>query len=149
MEFSVTANNELKKKEDARDDPAPLTSPRNLFLITIGLVAYSALQGCINAFNGLVDWSSHPDMTTVTAVVQSLKPALLLGTIRGVILASMAVTVIGVGPQVWKVIGPVLGAATRNSLRFVSAFSRAVRSTGSFDSKDPLASDPSPTKPES
>lgn len=95
----------------------------------------------MNSFNGLVDWSSHPDMATVTAVFQSLKPALLLGTVRGVILASMTVTVIGVGPQVWKVIGPVLGAAARNSLRFVNALSRAVRATGTFDSKDPLNAD--------
>ncbi len=138
----MTENKELRQHQDPRDDPAPLTSPRNLFLITIGLVSYSALQGCINSFNGLVDWSSHPDMETVTAVIQSLKPALLLGTIRGVILAAMTVTVIGVGPQVWRVIGPVLGAAARNSLRFVNALSRAVRATSSFDSKDPLNSDP-------
>ena len=117
--------------------PVP-TSARNLFLVITGILVYSMMQACINSFNGLVSWSNHPDMSIVSAVIQSIKPALLLGTIRGVELAIMTVTVIGVGPQVWKVIGPVLGVAARSSVRFVGGLARAVRSTGQFDPNHPF-----------
>ncbi len=128
----------IRRSQDPFDELPVLTSPRNLALIIVGILVYSMMQACINSFNGLVDWSSHPDMSIVWAVVQSIEPALLLGTIRGVVLAVMTVTVIGVGPQVWRVIGPVLGVAARASVRFVSGLTRAVRSTGQFDPNNPF-----------
>lgn len=127
------------KLQDPFEELPVLTSRRNVALIVVGILVYSMMQACINSFNGLVDWSSHPDMSIVWEVLQSIKPALLLGTIRGVILAVMTVTVIGVGPQIWRVIGPVLGVAARSSVRFVSGLARAVRSTGQFDPNNPFS----------
>lgn len=124
--------------DDSGDTQTSLCSPGNLLKVVVGLVLFSIFQSCNNSFNGIVDWAKQPDMTTVGTVVQSIKPAVVLGTMRGIILASMTVIVITVGPPVWTVIGPVLGAAAKNSLRFTSGLSRATRSTGSFDPKDPL-----------
>ncbi|RTL36735.1 MAG: hypothetical protein EKK48_26255 [Candidatus Melainabacteria bacterium] len=124
---------ERKQHHEPVDEPWELTSPQNLFRIIVGVIVYSILQGCINSFNGLVNWSAHPGMSTVNDVIMSMQPAMALGGIRGVILALMTVTIVMVGPRIWAVIGPVLGVAARNSLRFVQQLSIAVRATGKSD----------------
>lgn len=138
----MTEDDQLKSEQERKqhhepvDEPWELTSPQNLFRIIAGVIVYSILQSCSNSFNGLVNWSAHPGMSTVNDVIMSLQPAMALGTINGVIRALMTVTIVLVGPRVWAVIGPVLGVAARNSLRFVRQLSIAVRATGRSDRND-------------
>ncbi|RTL41893.1 MAG: hypothetical protein EKK48_13325 [Candidatus Melainabacteria bacterium] len=125
------------KSPDDQNDP-PLNSPRNLVKVAFCVLLYSVVQCCNNSFNGIVDWTKMPDMSTVHTVLQQIKPAAALGTIRGVMLALMSVIIVWVGPPLWGIIGPVLGSAARGSLRFVGAFARAARQHGPFDPKDPF-----------
>lgn len=131
------ANVTNPKSPDDQNDP-PLNSPRNLVKVAFCVLLYSIVQCCNNSFNGIVDWTKMPDMSTVHSVLHQIKPAAALGTIRGVMLALMSVIIVWVGPPLWGIIGPVLGSAARGSLRFVGAFARAARQHGPFDPKDPF-----------
>lgn len=138
----MTNDEHNEARHDPAEDVCALTSPQNLCRIVLGVIVFAILQACINSFNGRVNWFTHPDMNTVDDVLRSMQPAILLGTIRGVILALMTVTTVLVGPRVWSVIGPVLGAATRNSVRFIRQLSIAVRATGKADANgDPPETD--------
>lgn len=132
----MTNDKQNKGRHEPSEDISELTSPQNLCRIVVGVLAYSILQACSNSFNGRVNWFTHPDMSTVNDVLMSMEPAILLGTIRGVILALMTVTIVLVGPRVWSVIGPVLGAATRNSVHFIRRLSITVRTTGNADANE-------------
>lgn len=125
-----------KKPEDPTTPP--INSPRNLVKVAFCTLLYSIVQCCMNSFNGIVDWTKLPDSSTVHTVIHQLKPAATLGSIRGGMLALMAVIIVWVGPPLWGIIGPILGSAARGSLRFIGAFARASRQTGPFDPKDPL-----------
>lgn len=142
---NVTTN---PKSPDDQNDP-PLNSPRNLVKLAFCVVLYSIVQCCNNSFNGIVDWTKMPDMSTVHSVIHQMKPAAALGTIRGVMLALMSVIIVWVGPPLWGIIGPVLGSAARGSLRFIGAFARAARQHGPFDPKDPLGLHDKPTDKDS
>lgn len=133
--MSTSTNN--PKSTDDQNQP-PLNSPRNLVKLAFCVVLYSIVQCCNNSFNGIVDWTKMPDMATVQTVLHQLKPAAALGTIRGVMLALMAVIIVWVGPPLWGIIGPIVGSAARASLRFIGAFARASHQRGPFDPKDPL-----------
>ncbi len=140
------------KSPDDQNDP-PLNSPANLLKLAFCVLLYSIVQCCNSSFNGIVDWTKMPDMSTFHTVLHQLKPAAALGTVRGVMLALMSVIIVWVGPPLWGIIGPVLGSAARGSLRFVGAFARAARQHGPFDPKDPFGmhsdtgtgKDPAPT----
>jgi hypothetical protein len=127
-----------KNPDDTSDGPVNIASPRSLLKLAFCTILYSIVQCCYNAFNGIVDWTKSPDMNTVHTVLHSIKPAAVLGSIRGVMLGLMCVIVVWLGPPLWSIIGPVLGSAARSSLRFIGAFARAARSKGPFDPKDPL-----------
>jgi len=127
-----------KSPDDQNPTDPPLNSPRNLVKLAFCTLLYSIVQCCLNSFNGIVDWTKSPDMDTIHTVIHQLKPAAMLGSIRGVMLALMAVVIVWVGPPLWGIIGPILGSAARSSLRFIGAFARAARQKGPFDPKDPL-----------
>jgi hypothetical protein len=145
MTNAVTTN--PKSPDDPKEDP-PLNSPGNLVKLAFCTLLYSIVQCCMNSFNGIVDWTKMPDMNTVHTVIHQFKPAAALGTIRGVMLAAMAVVIVWVGPPLWGIIGPILGSAARSSLRFIGAFARAARQKGPFDPKDPLNMHPVVDKPD-
>lgn len=116
--------------KDPKDpsDPAPnLSTPWNLIKVAVAVVLYSMVQCSYNQFNAIVDWSKSPDASTIHTVLESLKPSLTLGAIRGGMLAVMAVIIVWLGPALWAIVGPVLAAAMRGLIRYVAAFSRAIR----------------------
>jgi hypothetical protein len=116
--------------KDPKDpnDPAPnLNTPWNLLKVAIAVVIYSMVQCSYSQFNALVDWSKSPDSSTIHTVIESLKPSLTLGAIRGGMLAVMAVIIVWLGPPLWAIVGPVLAAAMRGTLRYIAALSRAIR----------------------
>lgn len=126
-----------KSPDEPKEDP-PINSPRNLVKLAFCTLLYSIVQCCLNSFNGIVDWTKSPNMDTIHTVILGLKPAAMLGSIRGVMMALMAVVIVWVGPPLWGIIGPILGSAARGSLRFIGAFARAARQHGPFDPKDPF-----------
>ncbi len=116
--------------KDPKDpsDPAPnLNTPWNLIKVAVAVVLYSMVQCSYNQFNAIVDWSKSPDASTIHTVLESLKPSLTLGAIRGGMLAVMAVISVWLGPALCAIVGPVLAAAMRGLIRYVAAFSRAIR----------------------
>ncbi len=115
--------------KDPKDptDSKPLNTPWNLVKVAIATVLYSMVQCSYNQFNALVDWTKSPDWNTIHTVIASLKPSLTLGAIRGGMLAIMAVIIVWLGPSLWAIVGPVLAAAMRGMIRYVAAFSRAIR----------------------
>lgn len=118
------------KPKDPKDpnDPTPnLNTPWNLIKVAIAVVLYSMVQCAYSQFNAIVDWSKSPNTDTIHAVVGSLKTSLTLGAIRGGMLAVMAVIIVWLGPPLWAIVGPVLAAAMRGTIRYVAAFSRAIR----------------------
>ncbi len=127
-----------KSPDDQNPTDPPLNSPANLVKLAFCTLLYSIVQCCLSSFNGIVDWTKMPNADTVHTVIHQLKPAAMLGSIRGVLLALMAVVIVWVGPPLWGIIGPILGSAARGSLRFIGAFARAARQKGPFDPKDPL-----------
>lgn len=133
---NVTTN--PKSPDDQNPTDPPLNSPANLLKLAFCTMLYSIVQCCLSSFNGIVDWTKMPDTDTVHTVIHQLKPAAMLGSIRGVMLALMAVVIVWVGPPLWGIIGPIVGSAARGSLRFIGAFARAARQHGPFNPKDPL-----------
>lgn len=127
-----------KKPNDGTDNPINFASPKNLIKLAFCTLLYSVVQSCYSAFNGIVDWTKHPDMHTVQTVLHSITAAAALGSIRGVMLGLMTVIVVSVGPPFWTIIGPVVSSVAQSSLRFLGAFARAARAKGPFDPKDPL-----------
>lgn len=118
-------------------DPDPISnSGPNLVKVGIAAVLYSMVQCAYFSFNANVDWSKHPDGQTVHDVLQALRPAVVLGSIRGVMVAIMAVIVVWLGPAAWAIVGPVLAAAMKGLIHYVGMISRAVRGRtgGSKDS---------------
>ena len=111
------------------NDPKPtvLNTPWNLLKVFIATILYSMVQCSYNQFNALVDWTKSPNWDTIHTVLISLKPSLTLGAIRGGMLAVMAVIIVWLGPALWAIVGPVLAAAIHGMIRYVAAFSRAIR----------------------
>lgn len=107
-------------------DPS-LSTPWNLIKVAVAVVLYSMVQCSYSQFNALVDWTKSPDVNTIEMVLASLKPSLILGAIRGGELAVMAVIIVWLGPALWAIVGPVLAAAMNGFIRYVAAFSRALR----------------------
>jgi hypothetical protein len=124
-----------KPKTTDPKDPDPIAATwRNLVKVGIAAILYSMVQCAYFAFNANVDWSKHPGMSTVFDVLSQLKPALVLGAIRGGMLAVMAVIIVWLGPAAWAIVGPVLAAAMKGVIGYVGMLSRAVRSrAGSKD----------------
>jgi len=143
--------------KDPKDptDPTPnLNTPWNLVKVAIAVVLYSMVQCSYSQFNAIVDWTKSPDSSTIHTVIESLKPSLTLGAIRGCMLAVMAVIMVWLGPALWAIVGPVLAAAMRGLIRYVAAFSRAIRAVtnekcAGGEKGDPSKGDPTkggPTK---
>ena len=124
--------------KDPKDptDSKPLNTPWNLVKVAIATVLYSMVQCSYNQFNALVDWTKSPDWNTIHTVILSLKPSLTLGAIRGGMLAIMAVIIVWLGPSLWAIVGPVLAAAMRGMIRYVAAFSRAIRAVTNANCAD-------------
>lgn len=126
------------------DDPGQVANtPFNLLKVAVAAVLFSMVQCALYAFNAIVDWSKFPNSETIHTVLQSLKPALTLGLIRGCFIAVMAVIIVYLGPPLWAILGPLLAAAARNTVRFVADFSRAIRSRPF----EPHPDKPDPNKP--
>lgn len=120
---------------DPKQPDPILNTWRNLLKVAVAAILYSMVQCAYSAFNAHVDWSKHPGMDTVHEVLGSLKAALVLGSIRGCMLAVMAVIIVWLGPAFWAILGPVLASAMKSTVRFVGEFSRAMR-TRPGSSKD-------------
>lgn len=131
--------NDITAPKNPEDDgPVNMKSPLSLLRLAVGTLLYTTFSCGLAMFNGIVDWTKSPDMTTVHTVVHQLKVAALLGSIKGFLTALMVVTIVLVGPPFWAVIGPVVTGFASGSLRFAGAFARALRSKGPFDPKDPF-----------
>lgn len=112
------------------NEPAPeYRAPgiRWLLIAAAATVVYYMSQEATRAYDSLVVWAQHPDMSTVLEVLQTLPSALTLGAIRGIVVAPAAVLVLWLGPAAAGVIANVGIRAAAATGRFASAFVRTFR----------------------
>lgn len=119
-------------------------NPGTLLTLFVASVFISSLQGALSAYNATVDWTTHPNLGTVHAVLHQLAPALALGSIRGCIIGFIVVAVVLIGNPLWMILGPFLASATAYIGSFVASVSAAVRGTKGESDSD--TSKPQPSK---
>src|ERR1700722_2097636 len=99
-------------KDPTPNDPTDLkTGPMTFLKLFIGAVVYCAMQAGLNSYAAIVDFTkTPPSYETLQHVLHSLKPAIALGGLRGILVGFTVLVVLWIGGPLWAILGPFVAA---------------------------------------